>query len=102
MTVTLDHNAVSKEYKGRKAGGESEKAKEMVEKALEDKVTSGKIGELRVDPQYLIVGEPTGNFSFFSFSFFFFFFFCSFVYFYFYVLFNIVNLFIFNQKARFL
>jgi hypothetical protein len=82
MTVTLDHNAVSKEYKGRKAGGESEKAKEMVEKALEDKVTSGKIGELRVDPQYLIVGEPTGNFSFFSFSFFLFFFFlfvCLFV-----------------------
>ncbi|CAG0924291.1 unnamed protein product, partial [Notodromas monacha] len=58
LVVTLDHDTVSKEYKGRKTGGESEKAKAMVKQALQDSVEKGHVGELRVDPQYLIVGNP--------------------------------------------
>ncbi|CAG0884808.1 unnamed protein product [Darwinula stevensoni] len=42
----------------KEKSGDKEKVQEMVEAALQREVHSGQVGNLRVDPQYLKVGQP--------------------------------------------
>ena len=45
----------------KEKSGDKEKVQEMVEAALQREVLSGQVGNLRVDPQYLKVGQPQGE-----------------------------------------